>query len=200
MDKKTLRFVAGAAFALNCIIRLITYFTLPGSVGVWSYIWPIAYLLIAVSLFVDLPILTTVGGIVLTIGAVRSLVVMMPRIVPYILVETIAFLLLVFVGLSRKAAKPLCLLSAILYLAYILMSMLGSGYGLTIRTILLTALFLIGVVLMGISLSATDSKEETAPKSATGDKLDRLIKLKDLLDKGILTQEEFEEKKKQILG
>ena len=200
MDKKTLRFVAGAAFALNCIIRLITYFTLPGSVGVWSYIWTIAYLLIAVSLFVDLPILTTVGGIVLTIGAVRSLVVMMPRIVPYILVETIAFLLLVFVGLSRKAAKPLCLLSAILYLAYILMSMLGSGYGLTIRTILLTALFLIGVVLMGISLSATDSKEETAPKSATGDKLDRLIKLKDLLDKGILTQEEFEEKKKQILG
>lgn len=35
--------------------------------------------------------------------------------------------------------------------------------------------------------------------STTGDKIERLTKLKDLLDKGILTPEEFEEKKKQIL-
>lgn len=36
--------------------------------------------------------------------------------------------------------------------------------------------------------------------SSTSDDLSTLVKLKELLDSGILTQEEFDAKKKQLLG
>ena len=45
---------------------------------------------------------------------------------------------------------------------------------------------------------ASDAKAETVTKSE--DSLDTLIKLKELLDGGILTQEEFDAKKRQLLG
>ena len=45
---------------------------------------------------------------------------------------------------------------------------------------------------------ASDAKTETVTKSE--DPLDTLIKLKELLDGGILTQEEFDAKKRQLLG
>ena len=41
---------------------------------------------------------------------------------------------------------------------------------------------------------------ESAPTTAQSTSMDDLVKLKDLLDQGIITQEEFEAKKKQILG
>ncbi len=47
---------------------------------------------------------------------------------------------------------------------------------------------------------ATQAPVIVATPTQSGDKLDDLKKLKDLLDNGIITQEEFETKKKQILG
>lgn len=44
------------------------------------------------------------------------------------------------------------------------------------------------------------SSAAPAPVSAAASEYDQLIKLKELLDAGILTQEEFDAKKKQILG
>ena len=47
------------------------------------------------------------------------------------------------------------------------------------------------------------SKNSTSidlPKKESGDLTDQLVKLKDLVDAGILTQEEFDAKKKQLLG
>lgn len=44
----------------------------------------------------------------------------------------------------------------------------------------------------------TKSGIETDISNKTGDKIEKLTRLKDLYDKGIITQEEFEEKKKQI--
>ncbi|WP_172678219.1 SHOCT domain-containing protein, partial [Bifidobacterium adolescentis] len=38
------------------------------------------------------------------------------------------------------------------------------------------------------------------PPMSVGDQLDAVKKLKELLDVGILTQDEFDSKKKQILG
>ena len=39
-----------------------------------------------------------------------------------------------------------------------------------------------------------------APKASTGDQADQLLKYKSLLDQGVITQEEFEQKKKQLLN
>lgn len=45
-----------------------------------------------------------------------------------------------------------------------------------------------------------NSAQPTQPASSTGSEAEQLKRLKDLLDSGVLTQEEFVSKKKQILG
>lgn len=201
MDKKTLRIVAGVLFVLDFVVRL--YISVQGRVTAWSYVSPIAFLLIAVSLFANIPLLSTVGGIVLTVGAVRSLVLMLQRSIidPYIIAEVIAFLLLAVAGLSRKSAKVLGILSALFYLLEEAIFLLSYNFVPTPRSILFAVLFFFGAVLLGIGFSGEDKKAVAISKSVIeNNKLDRLVKLKDLLDKGVLTLEEFEAKKKQILG
>ena len=44
------------------------------------------------------------------------------------------------------------------------------------------------------------SAQPTQSASANGNEAEQLKRLKDLLDSGVLTQEEFDAKKKQILG
>ena len=54
--------------------------------------------------------------------------------------------------------------------------------------------------LFGNKSAAKAIPENTTPAIPTDEQLDSLKKLKDLVDAGILTQEEFDAKKKQILG
>ena len=72
-------------------------------------------------------------------------------------------------------------------------------------TILRALLFIVGTVLLGIAFH--EKREKTNAKAPRGvvspdmaEKIEQLISLKDLLDKGVLTQQEFEEKKQQIIG
>lgn len=59
--------------------------------------------------------------------------------------------------------------------------------------IILFIIFLILLLLLRAQLNETDSEGKTT------DRIEKLTRLKDLLDKGIITQEEFDEKKKQLL-
>ena len=71
---------------------------------------------------------------------------------------------------------------------------------------LAAAVFVMGFVLNDTVGKRTQAKSNAPQKevlvgeSSTDDKIERLTKLKEFLDKGIITQEEFEAKKKQILG
>jgi hypothetical protein len=54
-----------------------------------------------------------------------------------------------------------------------------------------------------VSVNTTPPQARTTPKTATGitgDAVEQVEKLGNLLAKGLLTQEEFDSKKKQILG
>ena len=67
---------------------------------------------------------------------------------------------------------------------------------------------IIGAVLVGLSLEGLATRKVAAVASGgkakiqqgSDNTIERLTRLKALLDKGIITQEEFETKKKQILG
>ena len=62
--------------------------------------------------------------------------------------------------------------------------------------------------MLGIAISSKESKialrikndKELVTYSSVDSDLERLTRLKDLLDKGIISQEEFDLKKKDILG
>lgn len=58
----------------------------------------------------------------------------------------------------------------------------------------------IGEVLAQKMREIQQSSETTKQKASNGTSLDELVKLKSLLDSGIISQEEFDAKKKQLLG
>ena len=60
---------------------------------------------------------------------------------------------------------------------------------------------LIAIVLENVPQAQTTKTVKQPPKTAKSDnRIEELTKLKDLLDTGVITQEEFDAKKKQILG
>lgn len=199
MNKKTLRIVAGAVFALNGVLRLITLLSSQGSTTAWSYIWPIAYLLIAVSLFADIPLLTTVGGLIVLISPMRSMI-QMGCFIPYLFLNAMSVVLLSAAGLSRRTSNVFGILSAIFFAFYEIVLVFVLNAKLAPMSYLYIALYLVGVILLGIGFSEKGKKVVASSKDNGNDRIERLTKLKELLDKGVLTPEEFEEKKRQLLG
>lgn len=65
-----------------------------------------------------------------------------------------------------------------------------------------TAREVVGIAkeLMGTTSSAQEELPASTPSAPTDEQLETLKKLKELVDMGVLTQEEFEAKKKQLLG
>ena len=71
--------------------------------------------------------------------------------------------------------------------------------------ILMTAPFVLGAIMTGIAYNKGSKPKTsaaiTAPgRSSVSDSIGQLTKLKEMLDKGYITQEEYEIKKKKILG
>ena len=226
MNKKALRIVAGILFLLRVIIPFALTFTGRSSSYLWSYYVGLAgYLLIAISLFADLSILTTLGAAGLIINEARNLVIFLRFATnpsEYVLSDNlslyslkirivlttgiiIAFVLLALCGLVKNAAKPLGISSGVLRaIAYLAPFALGLG-SFTPLGALYIILFVVGVILLGIGFSdpknpAMATTRTGAPSSEISFKLDQLTRIKSLLDMGALTPEEFEEKKQQILG
>jgi hypothetical protein len=65
-----------------------------------------------------------------------------------------------------------------------------------------TAREVVGIAkeLMGTTAPLQEARPAIAPLAPTDEQLETLKKLKELVDMGVLTQEEFEAKKKQLLG
>lgn len=225
MNKKALRIVAGVLFLLLAAIPFVLTLTGRSGSHLWSYYVGLAgYLLIAISLITDLSILTTLGAAGPIINEARNLVIYLRFVMnpsEYVLSENvslyslklrmvitigiiIAFLLLALCGLVKNAAKPLGILSGALYaIAYIARIALGL-VSFTPLGALHVGLFVVGAILLGIGFSepksnATYAYRTTPPQSDISAQLDQLTRLKSLLDMGALTQEEFEEKKRQLL-
>ena len=122
------------------------------------------------------------------------------------------FALLFAAARNGKRAKLLCRAASILILLRIIP--VGFGWSLSdifhpsICSVALHALLALGAFFAGEALADMAPEKEkhehhlSAPveKSASGDSLDALVTLKQLLDSGAITQEEFDAKKKQLLG
>lgn len=57
-----------------------------------------------------------------------------------------------------------------------------------------------GIDLSGVGLDSTEKAEVTQPANAKASRKERLLEIKELLDDGIITQEEYNEKRKEILN
>lgn len=123
--------------------------------------------------------------------------------------KTAAWIVLGVVPFVRTKKPTLLIVNAVLSLIMLLMLMryIGSvGFlGSMGRTGGMISLLLDIVILLGLSMPRTleASKPAAVPVGSTVGSLgvaDELLKYKQLLDQGVLTEEEYEEKKKKLLG
>lgn len=147
-----------------------------------------------------------VGVLLRIIAASR---VIMPGMIPanqtvYIIFQALSALFFVFIiltALNNKNAITWGIWAGISAIARLILSAsVGSWYS----QIVYTLLIFIGAILIGVVFSTkeriiTVGNISSVPTSSSSN-VEQLVKLKDLLDRGIITQEEFEAKKKQLLG
>jgi len=113
--------------------------------------------------------------------------------------------LLLITFLPPKASLPLAFASAA---AQIVRAVVPYSFNPSLLNYLHLMLLIAGAILMGVAFSsklpAPTKKGPIAPPATPAitscDIAEKLIKLKSLLDDDIISQEEFEEKKKQLLG
>lgn len=130
------------------------------------------------------------------------------------LLTAVGWVLLILAVYNRSKSKKLCILSVGLHaagfvvwaIAYIIVA---NGFdnsipGTLVINLLTKALTCVPIALAGFVLQRNEMKTvhpETAPVATvdTSERIDKLMKLKELLDSGVLSQEEFEAKKKELL-
>ena len=216
-----LRYYTGVVFAFAFLSDLLA---LVGSFTFYDVLAGASSLLMSIALFANIPLLAVVGAgvsVVFNLGRIISFGEYMP---PYIMIGSViwaaTFLLMALAVVNKKSTVKLCFLVGLLPLVgeffLVFFDVWGYSWDVVeklsyilsqIRSIVLTGcvpfVALVGMVLGNSSKefadNPTSSNTTTLPQNAAGSS-EKLIQLKTLLDTGAITQEEFNEKKKQILG
>lgn len=124
----------------------------------------------------------------------------------YKIFAVIAYILLAVAVFQRKNATVIGIIGALLrMLSWVVYLAVDSGwpYGqVDIRTALcdMVGILLACMVLQNTPQIQTVKIKQPTIEQKTDNRIEELTKLKDLLDTGVISQEEFDAKKKQILG
>ena len=123
---------------------------------------------------------------------------------PFIAYQTLFVLFFIFFILAMVNTKNSilwCVLSCVPILGELIVNAVVSD--LFFNDVFFTLLLAIGTILAGVVFSTREktktNKDMVARQSADLSNIDKLVKLKSLLDSGAITQEEFDEKKKDMM-
>ena len=194
------RYGAGACFALLAILLLTKGIYFPNSLYV------IAYLLMAASFFAQIPTLGTVGSglyILITVIQIRWWYGLEDIICDLLLI--VAYVIFLIMTLKRGNAKQLSYAAAAVVVVRVTVVFITCGSYISTGFPLVSALLLAaGFLLAGFAYANMTLKPQkpavSAQQNTVVDSIQRLEKLQHLLEQGIITQEEFDAKKKQLLG
>ena len=226
-NKNILRYIAGGCFAVYALIYIST---LVRSFNIWNLLLFIAVAIIAVGILIKVPILVTVGSVLRIILALRSVIMyatvinsykydygmddvimLYKRIQLRSIVVALFFMVLLLVSILPNLSKVLGFVAGGLGVVQLVLPIVQST-PINALSIIQYVLFIVGAILFGLYMDGNQATTIPKPKAvastsaisstqvAASNKIERLIKLKELLDKGIISQEEFDEKKKQILS
>lgn len=227
-NRKTLRLIAGACFAISAVLTIVSFAqTLINGFDFWVFLIILLLVimdgLIAVSMFTSTPILTTVGSagqlffyslILMSNIATREFYAgNFGRILLSDILKLFIWLSLIIAGIDTKLAKRMGIIAGVIAAVEFVANIIGNltifgSIGISFIGYLSSLVTIVGVLLVGLSLEGLGTRKVAAVASGGKAKIqqgsdniiERLTRLKALLDKGIITQEEFETKKKQILG
>ena len=227
MESKTkipFRYIAGGCFAASAIIYFINnclhYNVFKYNLNNLNYIsLVLAFAVIAVGLFLSVPMVSAAGSNLFLINQAVQLYLTIPvlsYVLSYhpnsndfmlfiqVLVLTIFALLLLITCLNRRSAKITGIIAAVIRFVLAICIVFSFG-GSLLEIIMQPLLECAGAVFLGFAFSELKDKPKTivaATPKAPGvtDTYEKLTHLKGLLDKGIITQEDFDAKKKDFLG
>lgn len=206
------RYGAGACFALLAILQLAD-FPMYGF-AFSTCLYAIAYLLMAASFFAQIPTLGTVGS------GLHILLAVIPFVtnigwyirlgeITYLIIDELlpiaAYVIFLIMTLKRGNAKRLGYAAAAVVVVRRFVNFLGWGfyvpYILILSDLLLSAagFLLAGFAYANVTLESRKPAASTRQNTVV-DSIQRLENLQRLLEQGIITQEEFDAKKKQLLG
>lgn len=208
-NKKVFLYIAGGCFAVVALFELLKavtsyFFSFTDIIG------PISYMLVAVGLFLGQTTISTIGSGVLTIYTLYD-IVKTNRIlgelptdyIVYTIILAASCALLILTVLLKNSSMITGILSATARVICLITTIVWQGR-ITVSNIVPAILFAVGVILIGLSRNAKELRDATkniAPeKTKATNNIEKITKLKGLLDSGAITQEEYDAKKKQLLG
>jgi hypothetical protein len=218
-DHNIFQYISGGCFLIYAVSVLINLFEYGISRSLLFSL--IGCVLIAVGLFLSCFVVSAIGcgiaaiddiiTVIHTIGYIELFSDRFVLITRMLLL--VSWILLAATLLSRKNAKTLGIVAGIAKLAYLPLCAIlykfyfGDSWSWSLEAIIPNLLLAVGAFFVGFALdpgneyAGNTSSNGTAPVAAsTESAATRLEKLKALLDQGVITQQEFDEKKKQILG
>lgn len=212
--KNNIKYIAGIP---SCALVLLYVTDLIDSFSIISLIHAISFGIIAIAIFLSIPTIAAIGYGVLAferlVYIVKDCVIRdLPLRSPFHIlwgILVVHFLLLLIASIKTKSSKVLGLIASILVVvAIIFIKIIGSieGFSVNTQAYLIWGTYIINAILSGIAFSNKAEFNSNAPSQVISQRVvessstERLIKLKDLLDRGIITQEEFDAKKKEILN
>lgn len=122
--------------------------------------------------------------------------------VVFAVLSCIAWVLFAVSTFKREKAVLLCTAGAIVHFVGAIATTNFALVNMLIRGIDIVFIIFCGILLQKSSIFATFTKKETVKKSVafSDNPYEKALKLKELLELGVITQEEFDEKKKELLG
>lgn len=208
MVNKTLQYITTICFALIAVKAIIDCF---GNFSLGGLVYAVGSVLVVIAILNVTTKLSTVGFGVIAISVLYSLVLNLKTLMLFepsflllfvYIVDLIVYIFLMIAGIYPKSAKTLGIISAILAIIDLALMVISNsvveGFQFVTTTILSKVLLIVGAILLGLTYDSISKMK--AQEKLESNKTERLIYLKSLLDKGIITKEEFDAKKKQLLG
>lgn len=225
MESKTkipFRYIAGGCFAACALFYFIDSIYYQNLFNFYSLSLILSFAAIAVGLFLSIPMLSTAGSVLLLIYQAVVLFNDVKYNMAYgiftfdapvsfydcagffISVLFFLFSLFIFIScLSQRSAKNTGIIAAAVRILILILYKYWY-WRLTPQDVVLMLLECAGAVFLGFAFGKLKDKPKAAavaPKpSGVSDIYEKLTHLKELLDKGIITQEDFDAKKRDILG
>lgn len=221
-DLRIIRYLAGAIFlALALISFLYTYPVLFASASsayaAYSSTYVIGYIvsavgaiMIAVSMFLGIRQVFIVGAGFQAVSCLIKLLALHENIMNILSAVLLlaGYLLAAFAIQDKKNTSKYVIVSVVLFLIgnianqiAFLTDKLSIIWALKDFVSVASPILLACIVFENIPQAQTTKMVKQPTKTAkSNDRIEELTKLKDLLDTGVITQEEFDAKKKQILG
>lgn len=219
-NKAVMKIIAGILFLIpvvNTLYNLVQYCSWGGSIvevlGLHTILSLVGGVLLAISMFKQ-------NGKLFIIGAVLKALSFIPWIIDNLgysyliaftisyIVEAVSWLLVIFALLKRDKSKNVYVIAMVLCVLSDVITMNDVGLGEIFNCLISLLCFAVPVVLSSFVLENADIGLESIQIHTAGalsspnrlNQYDKLTKLKDLLDVGAITQEEFDQKKKELLN